>query len=139
MKLNAVLDTNVLISGILWRGVPFNLLRWAEEGTLRIYTSLDILAEVYRVLYYPKFNQYIDNQKASPWELFAKIVSLCTIIQVDRVVKGVQSILNRLEADELLRKVAKRDLPLEPYPPPGANQIVTSREPVASPTQSHAA
>lgn len=69
----------------------FNLLRWAEEGTLRIYTSLEILAEVYRVLYYPKFNQYIDNQKASPGELFAKIVSLCTIVQVDRVVKGVCS------------------------------------------------
>jgi len=91
MKLNAVLDTNVLISGILWRGVPFNLLRWAEEGTLCIYTSLEILAEVYRVLYYPKFKQHIDNQKAPPGELFAKIVSLCTIIHVDRVVKGVCS------------------------------------------------
>jgi len=91
MKLNAVLDTNVLISGILWRGVPFNLLRWAEEGRLRIYTSLEILAEVYRVLSYPKFKQYIDNQQTSPGELFAKIVSLCTIIQVDQVVKGVCS------------------------------------------------
>ena len=68
-----------------------NLLRWAEEGTLRIYTSLEILAEVYRVLYYPKFNQYIDDQKASQGELFAKIVSLCIIVQVDRAVKGVCS------------------------------------------------
>ncbi|MBW1700229.1 MAG: putative toxin-antitoxin system toxin component, PIN family [Deltaproteobacteria bacterium] len=91
MKLKAVMDTNVLISGILWRGVPFNLLRWAEEGRLRIYTSLEILSEVYRVLHYPKFQQYIDNQQASPGELFAKIVSLCTIIQVDQVVKGVCS------------------------------------------------
>lgn len=91
MNLKAVLDTNVLISGILWRGVPFNLLRWAEEGRLQIYTSLEILSEVYRVLYYPKFKQYIDNQQASPGELFAKIVSLCTIIQVDQVVKGVCS------------------------------------------------
>jgi len=91
MNLKAVLDTNVLISGILWRGVPFNLLRWAEEGRLQIYTSLEILSEVYRVLYYPKFKQYIENQQASPGELFAKIVSLCTIIQVDEIVKGVCS------------------------------------------------
>ena|GEM_PF-5062402 len=45
MKLRAVMDTNVLVSGVLWRGVPFHLLRWAEGGTLIIYTSLEIMAE----------------------------------------------------------------------------------------------
>ena len=72
MNLNAVFDTNVLISSILWRGIPFQLLRWAEEGSLRIYTSLEILAEIHRVLHYPKFQQYIDSQQASPGELFCK-------------------------------------------------------------------
>jgi len=91
MNLNAVFDTNILISGILWRGIPFQLLRWAEEHRLRICTSLEILTEVYRVLYYPKFQQLIDDQQSSPRELLAKIVSLCTIIQVDQVVKGVCS------------------------------------------------
>ena len=91
MILNAVFDTNLLISGILWKGIPFQLLRWAEKGRLRVYTSLDILAEVYRVLHYTKFEQYIDNQQASPGVFFAKIASLCTIIQVDQVVKGVCS------------------------------------------------
>ena len=91
MKLNAVFDTNLLISGVLWKGIPFKLLRWAEERHLRIYTSLEILAEVYRVLHYPKFQQYIDNQQASPGELFAKIASLCTVVQVDQVVEGVCS------------------------------------------------
>lgn len=91
MNLNAVFDTNVLISGILWRGVPFEMLKWAEKNSLVIYTSLEILAEVNRVLHYPKFQQYIDNQQASPEELFAKIASLCTIIQADQVVKGVCS------------------------------------------------
>ena len=91
MKMNAVFDTNLLISGVLWKGTPFQLLRWAEERHLRIYTSLEILAEVYRVLHYPKFQQYIDNQQSSPGELFAKIASLCTVVQVDQVVKGVCS------------------------------------------------
>jgi putative PIN family toxin of toxin-antitoxin system len=91
MKLRAVMDTNVLVSGVLWRGVPFELLRWAEKNSLVIYTSLEILAEVHRVLHYPKFQQCMDNQQASPGELFAKIASLCTIIQVDQVVKGVCS------------------------------------------------
>jgi len=91
MKLNAVFDTNLLISGVLWKGTPFQLLRWGEERHLRIYASLEILAEVYRVLHYPKFQQYIDNQQASPGELFAKIASLCTVVQVDQVVKGICS------------------------------------------------
>lgn len=91
MILNAVFDTNVLISGILWKGIPFQLLRWVEESYLRIYTSLQILDEVYRVLHYPKFQEYIDNQKSTPRTLFAKIASLCTIIDVDRVVKGICS------------------------------------------------
>ena len=91
MKLNAVFDTNLLISGILWKGTPFQLLRWAEEGHLHIFTSLEILAEVYRVLHYHKFQQNIDNQQASPGAFFAKIASLCTVVQVDQVVKGVCS------------------------------------------------
>ena len=55
MKLRAVMDTNVLVSGVLWRGVPLEVLRWAEKNSLVIYTSLGILAEVHRVLHYPKF------------------------------------------------------------------------------------
>ena len=91
MKLRTVMDTNVLVSGILWRGIPFQLLRWTEEDKLRIYTSLEILGEVYRVLHYPKFQQYIDNLQASPREFFAKIASLCIVVRVDQVVKGVCS------------------------------------------------
>lgn len=89
MKLQCVLDTNILISGILWRGVPFQLLRWAEQGRLTIYSSLDIMAEVYRVLHYQRFQRYIDKRRALPGALFEKIESLCTIVHVDQSVSGV--------------------------------------------------
>ena len=89
MKSKAVIDTNVLISGILWRGVPFRLLKWAEEGILTIYTSLDIMTEVYRVLHYSKLQQYIDKERVRPDELFEKIESLCTIVHVENIVRGV--------------------------------------------------
>ena len=88
MNLESVIDTNVMISGMLWRGIPFRLLRWVEEGNLTIYSSLDIMTEVYRVLNYPKFQKYIDKRHTSPEELFAKIESLCTIIHVGNVLKG---------------------------------------------------
>jgi len=88
MTLEAVLDTNVLISGVLWRGTPFKILKWAEEKRLVIYSSLDILSEVDRVLNYPKFQKYVDRERAMPESLFAKITSLCTIVSIDRVVEG---------------------------------------------------
>ena len=91
MKFRTVMDTNVLVSGVLWRGVPFHLLRWAEENSLIIYTSLDIMAEVYRVVHYPKFQKYINKQLTSSSELFAKIESLCTVVHVERVVSGICS------------------------------------------------
>ena len=62
MKIRAVIDTNVLISGVLWQGLPFQLLRWAERNSLVVFTSLDIMAEVHRVLHYSKFQHYIDKR-----------------------------------------------------------------------------
>ena len=101
MTLSAVLDTNVLVSGILWRGIPFQLLKWSEKNNLIIYTGLDIMAEVYRVLHHPKFQQYIENQHASPEELFTKIASLCTIIQITGIVGfGLLSLFKMISGGE---------------------------------------
>ena len=91
MKIECVMDTNVLISGILWRGVPFQLLKLAEQEKLIIFSSMDILTEVYRVLHYPKFQRYIEHREISPRELFDKIESLCTIVHVEQKVSGVCS------------------------------------------------
>lgn len=91
MTRQAVLDTNVLISGVLWRGVPYRLLTWAEKSTLSFYSSLDIMTEVYRVLHYPKFQRCIDKHHTSPGELFEKIESLCTFVLITHNVEGVCS------------------------------------------------
>jgi len=91
MILRAVLDTNILISGMMWRGIPYQLLGWAEKDILTICTSLDILMEVHRVLHYPKLQKFIDRENTSPAELFSKIESLCTVIQIDQNVSQICS------------------------------------------------
>ena len=40
--------------------------------------------------------------------------------------KGVQNVLHHWNADELLRRMARREEPLLAYPPPGATEIVAS-------------
>jgi hypothetical protein len=49
------------------------------------------------------------------------------IVSRERGLAGIQKILSDLGADEQLRRVARRQEPLQPYPPPGATEIVTQR------------
>ena len=49
-----VLDTNTVISGLLWNGPPRSLLDAAISGTVDVYTSAVLLAELREVLAYPR-------------------------------------------------------------------------------------
>ncbi len=48
MKL--VLDTNIVISALIWGGEPYKLIRAATEGDIELYTSPALLTELQGVL-----------------------------------------------------------------------------------------
>jgi putative PIN family toxin of toxin-antitoxin system len=50
VKIKAILDTNVLISGVFWKGPPFEILKAWQEQRFRLAISLPILEEYRRVL-----------------------------------------------------------------------------------------
>jgi uncharacterized protein len=50
-----VLDTNVLISALLFSGPPNRLVTLWQEGRIVLLVSKDVLVEYFRVLSYPKF------------------------------------------------------------------------------------
>lgn len=53
--LRVVLDTNVIISGVITNhGVPFQILKSWEKGDFALIISQPILQEIERVLHYPK-------------------------------------------------------------------------------------
>lgn len=52
-----VLDTNAVISGLLWSGPPRQLLDAAIRGTIEIFTSSILLAELREALAYPRLAQ----------------------------------------------------------------------------------
>jgi lipopolysaccharide/colanic/teichoic acid biosynthesis glycosyltransferase len=78
------------------------------------------------------------NQVIRPWKsrlgllyiqkrsllLDLQIIGLTIVAILSRplALSGVQNILHKLGADEQLKTVAQRDKPLQPYPPPGAEQ-----------------
>ena len=53
--IRAVLDTNVLVSALLFTGPPSQLVPAWQSGRLRPVVSAEILEEYLRVLTYPKF------------------------------------------------------------------------------------
>lgn len=45
-----LVDTNVVVSAVIWGGLPFRLLQAATEGDVELYTSPALLAELRAVL-----------------------------------------------------------------------------------------
>ncbi|MDA8398770.1 MAG: putative toxin-antitoxin system toxin component, PIN family [Actinomycetota bacterium] len=61
MTLRAVLDTNVIVSGLGWRGAPAAVLDAVLDGRVTLVTSPPLLAELRRVLLYPKLARVIEG------------------------------------------------------------------------------
>ena len=56
MTIRAVLDTNVVLSGLFWHGTPHTLLDRVREGTLIFISSPALLAELVEVIARPKYD-----------------------------------------------------------------------------------
>jgi putative PIN family toxin of toxin-antitoxin system len=54
-KIRAVLDTNVIVSALLFEGETSRLMDHWKQGRLALILSPEIFAEIVRVLSYPKF------------------------------------------------------------------------------------
>lgn len=69
---------------------------------------------------------YVDNR--SFWlDIRLILLTALAIVSKRRALKYIQHILDELGADDLVKRVARRDQPLFPYPPPGATEIVSHR------------
>jgi lipopolysaccharide/colanic/teichoic acid biosynthesis glycosyltransferase len=69
---------------------------------------------------------YIDHQSFL-LDLRLLLLTALTIVSRKKALAGIQRILDELGADEMLKRVARRQGKLEPYPPPGATEIVSHR------------
>ena len=69
--MRVVLDTNVIISGLLWKGIPKVLFDFVEQRVVQLCLTTRILNEVERVLGYPKIKQQLRLAQISPAEIMA--------------------------------------------------------------------
>jgi putative PIN family toxin of toxin-antitoxin system len=85
-----VLDTNVTISGLLWRGTPHRLLQAirSQQPQQQIYTSRALLEELTEVITRPTFSaqlQRIGTTAAAVLADYIKIVEIVEPVEVPRI------------------------------------------------------
>lgn len=74
-----VVDTNLWISGLLWRGLPWRLLQLAEQGEVELCSTPPMLAELAEVLAYPKLAPRLQQLGLTAAELTERAANLASI------------------------------------------------------------
>jgi len=76
----AIIDTNVFIAGLLWRGSPHVLLEHARAGTLTVISSSTLIAELAGVLGRAKFAAILSKTSTSLERTIAEVRQLAELI-----------------------------------------------------------
>lgn len=86
-----VLDTNVVIAGLLWSGHPHRLLEWAIDDRVTLYSSPVLIDELTETLGYPKLAKRMKQIGAPPAGLAARYTALVTLTQPAQVPRVVET------------------------------------------------
>ena len=78
--MRAVIDTNVLLSGLLWRGAPHALIEHVRAGTLAMVSSPVLLAELAEVISRAKFDEILARSNTSRERSLAEMRQLAEVI-----------------------------------------------------------
>ena len=78
--LRVVLDTNVAISGLIWRGPPHQLLVSLAEDKFTAHTSYALVSELTRKLLGSKLGAELLKRDISAQQLVMSYAALCEIV-----------------------------------------------------------
>jgi putative PIN family toxin of toxin-antitoxin system len=75
-KTKVVIDTNVIVSAFGWHGTPEKIIKLVVTGKIHNFITIEILAEVARVVSYPKlkFPKSLQAEIIETIFIFSKIV-----------------------------------------------------------------
>ena len=80
--MRVVIDTNVWVSGMLWRGAPWRLLRLAEQGEIELCVAPPMLGELTRVLSYKRLQPRLSELGLTPQEMVDYALNLASVFEV---------------------------------------------------------
>lgn len=79
-----VVDTNIWVSGLLWKGEAWRLLRLAEEGMVEICIAYPMVLELEEVLNYHRFAPRLLMLQQTPAQLASFALSISVAVEVTR-------------------------------------------------------
>ena len=82
-KPRLVIDTNVVVSAVLWGGRPLEILALAEAGQVRLYSTPHLLTELKATLYKPKLARALAASGRAATEHAANYRRLVTLTRRD--------------------------------------------------------
>ena len=75
-----VIDTNVLLSGLLWRGPPHALLNKVRDGAANLAVSPALLDELADVITRPKFTAILARTSRTPERILTELRILVDVV-----------------------------------------------------------
>ena len=86
-----VLDTNTVVSGLLWGGNPQLILDLADDRRVALFTSRRLMAELVEVLGRPKFRPKFLQHRKTPLQLAARYALASEFVALQSVPRTVPS------------------------------------------------
>ena len=83
--MQVVADTNIVVSGLLWRGTPRQILDAARDGLIGLFTSATLLEELEDVLSREKFGALLEAANVTAHDLVLGYAALATVIEVEEI------------------------------------------------------
>lgn len=87
--MRVVLDTNVVVSALLWGGTPYRLIELASAGTIDLYSSPRLIAELTEILrraHIEKKLTEVGTTAEAILTLYARLARIVSPAEVPRVV-----------------------------------------------------
>ncbi len=79
-----VIDTNIWVSGLLWKGDAWRLLKLAQQGDIELCIAYTMLLELEEVLGYDRLQPRLTTLQETPAQLAAYAFTLSSIFDVAR-------------------------------------------------------
>src|SRR5215216_602079 len=79
--MRVVADTNIVVSGLMWRGNPRKVLDAARTGDITLFTTAMLLAELEDVLSRKKFEERLASAAVRPRDLVLGYAALASVIE----------------------------------------------------------
>lgn len=80
-----VADTNTVLSGLLWRGNPREVLEFARTGEIILCTSRELLAELEHVLSREKFTERLSRAGVQSQDLVFGYAALAYLVKAPHI------------------------------------------------------